>query len=295
MRAGLLVVALLIRLGFVRRALAAYDPAPLIRLPVAGTAGHRSTGPDTLDLLTWNIGYAGLGRESDFVADGGRHLRARSRSLVEGNLEAIIHRLSAERADVLLVQELARDGYITRGVDVLASVRDALAAYQFAFAPTICVTGLPLVGNLEAGQGTFARGGISRAVRHGLPSPALRPGVVVQHFNVLESRLSPAGAASDWVIFNVHMPAFDDGDLRRQLLVEVLGLLRTEYEAGSHVVAGGDWNLRLAATSFPYTTDEKNKFWVRDLPQGLTAPGGSGPSTPRRRRTARSNSLTARA
>lgn len=269
----LIAVPLLVLLGLLWRALAAYDPAAAVDVSVAGSASPGVAGAETLELLSWNIGYAGLGRESDFLADGGRRLRARSRAAVDGNLEAIVQRLRAEQPAVLLLQELSRDGYITHGVDVLADVQDAMAGYQLAFSPTIRVTGLPLVGNLEVGQGTFAKGGIARAVRHALRSPALLPGVRVQHFNALESRLSADGEDAEWVIFNVHLPAFDSGSLRRQQLGDVLELLQAEYRAGKYVVAGGDWNLRLAATTFAYTTKEKTKSWVRDLPADLTPPG----------------------
>ena len=93
------------------------------------------------------------------------------------------------------------------------------------------VGSLPLVGALELGQATFARGGISRAVRHALPSSKVA-GVRVQKLNVLESRLFSTGGGP-WVVFNVHLPAFDDGSLRRRQLVEILELLQAEYESGS--------------------------------------------------------------
>ena len=60
---------------------------------------------------------------------------------------------------------------------------------------------------------------------------------------------------------------------RRRQLVEILELLQAEHESGGYVVAGGDWNLRLADTAFPYTTAQKNTSWVRDLPSGLTPAG----------------------
>jgi endonuclease/exonuclease/phosphatase family metal-dependent hydrolase len=76
-----------------------------------------------------------------------------------------------------------------------------------------------------------------------------------------------------WVIFNVHLSAFDDGALRRQQLADVWRWLRDEFERGRHVVAAGDWNFRLATTAFPYSTDDRNTFWVRDLPGELTPAG----------------------
>ena len=84
-----------------------------IRLP---WSRRRSSAKRALDrprrthseLLSWNIGYASLGHESDFIVDGGRQLRAQSRSIVDRNLEAIIHRLRAEKPDVLLLQGFSR-------------------------------------------------------------------------------------------------------------------------------------------------------------------------------------------
>ena len=105
---------MLVVLGLIRRALVVYDPAPVVELPVSGSARCPAVS-DTLELLTWNIGYAGLGEEADFVADGGRHWRTGSRTTVERNLAAIVERLRAEEPDVLLLQELSRDSYSPTG------------------------------------------------------------------------------------------------------------------------------------------------------------------------------------
>ena len=97
-------------------------------------------------------------------------------------------------------------------------------------------------------------------------------------------------------MFNVHLPAFDDGSLRRRQLVEILGLLQAEYDAGGHVVAGGDWNLRLADTAFPYTTRaEEHGMGARPAARADARGMDPGSWTRRGRRTARSSSRTARA
>ncbi|MGH2935050.1 MAG: endonuclease/exonuclease/phosphatase family protein [Gaiellaceae bacterium] len=256
------------------------------RVPVAGTPAAAPRPLDTLELLSWNIGYAGLGRESDFFVDGGRELRPSSRALVEKNAQAIAERLAQGAHDVVLLQEVARDGWLTRGVDVLDCVRDALPGYQLAFCPTIDLSHVPLVGKFAIGTATLARCGIANAFSRPLPSPRLLPGVVSQRFTVLETALCEADEHDTWVVFNVHLSAFDDGVLRRQQLVDVWQCLRDEFDRGSRVVAAGDWNFRLAATSFPYSTEEKNTFWVRDLPADLTPPGwrwAIDPATPTNR------------
>lgn len=42
---------------------------------------------DSVSILTWNVGYAGLGEESDFFMDGGKQVRAPSKAVVEKNLD----------------------------------------------------------------------------------------------------------------------------------------------------------------------------------------------------------------
>lgn len=278
------VIGSALAIGLVLRgALASFRPSETMDVATDGPPNLPAAAGDSLRLFSWNIGFAGLGKESDFFADGGRHLRAPTRSAVERNAAAITERLRGEGADVVMIQELAQDSWLTYGIDVKGAVQRALPGYQLAFAPAVRVTGLPLVGNLTVGNGTLARFATSRAVRHALPSKALPIGVTLQHFNALESRFPIEGRTGQWAVFNVHLAAFDDGVLRREQLETLLRLMRAEYTAGNHVVAGGDWNLRLVPTDFPYTTAEKAKFWVRDFPGELTPPGWTwavDPATP---------------
>lgn len=279
----LIAAALVILVVILRAALVAYNPGPTVEVAIERGSPRDSTGAAPLHLICWNIGYAGLGKESDFLADGGRHLRAPSRSHVERNLAGVIDRLRHEDADLLLIQELARGNYLTYGIDVLGSVRRALPEYEMAFSPTVQVTGLPVVGNLQVGEATLSRHFLSKAVRHSLPSRQAFAGITVQHFSTIETRLPIAGQSRQWALFNVHLAAFDDGALRRQQLQALLKLLEAEYAAGNHVIAGGDWNLLLAPTEFPSTTEEKAKFWVRKFPADLAPkdwPWGVDPAKP---------------
>ena len=54
-----------------------YQPAPVETLaPLSDAATAGLPQGETLELLSWNIGYAGLGKGSDFVLDGGENMRA---------------------------------------------------------------------------------------------------------------------------------------------------------------------------------------------------------------------------
>ena len=66
------------------------------------------TLPDTLTILSWNIGYAGLGDNMDFFYDGGRRVRD-SRERTARNLKEIVETISRVNPDIALLQEVDLD------------------------------------------------------------------------------------------------------------------------------------------------------------------------------------------
>ena len=264
------VLALLV---WVWRALGAYAPASEERAESSAASEGAPRAGDTLDVLAWNLGFASLGREMSFVADGGEHRRAADAARVQANLDAIVERLQAERADVQLLQEVAEPGWPTHGVDLRARLRAEVDSAAFAFAPMVQVTGIPGLGRMVVGQATSSRSGIASAVRHALPSEPAFAGLTLQHYHVLETRLPAREGAPPWVLLNVHLAAFDDGELRRAQLTEVLRLAQAAHAEGARVIAGGDWNLRLSRAEFGSSAAPEHRFWLRDLPEGATPAG----------------------
>lgn len=88
------------------------------------------------------------------------------------------------------------------------------------------------------------------------------------------------GAASfalpqgELVLGNLHLAAFDpEAGLRADQLERLAEFLQAETAKGSTVVLGGDWNLVLADTRFPHTTEERFLGWIHPLPSGFPPPG----------------------
>ena len=77
------------------------------------THGENSTASfapgDDVSILTWNVGYAGLGEESDFFMDGGKQVRAPSKAVVEKNMDGIVSTVEALDADFTFLQEIEAD------------------------------------------------------------------------------------------------------------------------------------------------------------------------------------------
>jgi endonuclease/exonuclease/phosphatase family metal-dependent hydrolase len=226
-----------------------------------------------VSILTWNIGYAGLGKASDFVADGGKHLRAAGKAEVEANLSGIRRVLAGLDADVVLIQEAADAGFLTRGVDVVGGVREALGGYRSAFSPDVSTRLLPRVFSLRHGPATFTKLEAAPTEIVALPEePGRIGGILPRRYHLQRTRLSTDG--SPFVVYNVHLAAFDDrAETRRKQVDAVFRAAVADYEAGAAVVLGGDWNLLLVKTGFPHTTDAKHLTWVHPFPVEAIPPG----------------------
>jgi endonuclease/exonuclease/phosphatase family metal-dependent hydrolase len=239
-----------------------------------------------LSVVQWNLGYAGLGFDSDFRADGGRMVLPPSGRAVDRNLKGITDRLSSMPADIYALQEVAESGFLTRGRDVLGGVKMALVGADMVFSRDIdnrllkLRHGLVMAGRIQHQKPFLVR----------LPDePNLLMGIVERQYHVQVMQLEADG--QPWSFINLHLSAFDDGAVRAAQLRAVLTLVQQEAAKGHHVVALGDWNMRLTSTNFAYSADPKAQFWIRDFPQDQIPQGWQlvfDPRTP----TVRTNEQT---
>lgn len=279
-----LMLALLAILAFATTGCAVanrFKVPPIVEaVPVAGGAPDRFAGAE-LSILTFNIGYAGMGKDADFILDGGQQRRPRDKSLIENNLAAIVAWLAGADADVLLFQEVARPSFSTYGMDVLEALRDAVPDTAWTFSPDIMTSFVPPPVRTVIGNASFSRVAVASAEARGLPlEPEFQFGLFRKGYRAHVLRLSGPSA---WTVVNVHLAAFDSSDdaIREKQLATVLAFAQDEYRAGRHVVVGGDFNMRLLATDFPHATAAEHLFWIRNLPRDSLPKGWRVAADPR--------------
>lgn len=248
-----------------------------------GTAAQRAAG-DSLQVVTWNVGYGSLGAGADFVADGGSSIRALDRRSIVTAVDAVGETLAHLDADLVLLQEMAGASFVTRGVDVTAGVLQPLSGYRIASWEDFATTLLPPPLKISHGMMTLERIAAPECTAHPLPQePGFRLGMLKKHYGALVTRI-PLADGREWTIMNIHLSAFDDGGaVRARQVAAVLKLALAEYRRGAHVVVGGDWNMRLTATSFPHDTETKYLSWIHDFPRETVPEGwtfGLDPSVP---------------
>jgi endonuclease/exonuclease/phosphatase family metal-dependent hydrolase len=234
---------------------------------LVGAAGGRRSweAPREIEVLSWNLGFGGLGEGAEFYPDGGRRFIPSSRRDVLRYVAGIGAFLERAEADLYLLQEAARPSAVNRGVDLLADLTARLPGRWQAYSPEVLIP-FPRV---SVGPATFAPGPPRAVERLELPREKRW-----QPFHLLVTRFPVSGGAGELVLANVHLSAFDENaSLRRRQLESVTAFVLAEALRGNWVVLGGDWNLLLADTRFPHTTTARYLFWVHPLPDGFPPPG----------------------
>jgi endonuclease/exonuclease/phosphatase family metal-dependent hydrolase len=231
--------------------------------PIAATPGLAG---EALRVTTWNLGYAGLGAESDFSVDGGKHYLPPSRAVTAKNLDGIKRELAATDADIILLQEAARASLLTRGADSVAGAGEALKGRDNAFSADFSTVLLP--PPFRARHGLFSSVGLGGARREIVMLP-LEPKFILglsrrlYHLHVVRV----PSADGEWTIVNAHLSAFDEGaNVRLAQLRALFAFAEAEYDKGARVVIGGDWNYEFHRPARPTTTEEKYLFWVHPFP-----------------------------
>ncbi|MDB5226967.1 MAG: endonuclease/exonuclease/phosphatase, partial [Bacteroidota bacterium] len=108
---------------------------------------------DTLIFYDWNIGYCGLGKESNFFYDGGKMVRP-SKELSEKNLNGFIETLQRWKADAdfINIQEIDKDSKRSYHINQLQKAFEALGNYKAVFGKNFDVKYVPMPFNEPMGS-----------------------------------------------------------------------------------------------------------------------------------------------
>ncbi len=237
-----------------------------------------ASNEQTYTVYSWNIGYAGLGEESDFFMDGGKMVDPPSQEIVEKNLAGITAFMQAQDADAWLLQEVDVNSARTAYQDQFAYLRSFIvgdSAFAYNYKCPFVPIPVPPLGRIESGIATISNLRLaSGSTRISLPCPFSWP---VRAANMkrclLMTRLPIEGSDKELVLVNLHLEAYDDGEGKIAQTKLLLQVLQEEYAKGNYVVAGGDFNQSFsdALKRYPIADSEK---WTPGLLDGAALPEG---------------------
>lgn len=229
---------------------------------------------DSLRIMTYNIGYAGLDKSEDFFMDGGSKVQPDKKEQVEKNLNGIEEVLTENPADVYFLQEVDKDSKRSFHIDETEYLKNSLdmeGIFAYNFKCDFVPYPLPPIGKVNSGIFTMTDLKVNSAARLALPESFSWP---VKTCNLKrcmqETRIPLEGTDAELVLINFHLEAYDDGDgkiAQSKMLAEKLS---KEYEAGNYVIAGGDFNQTFEGMDkYPITNTEN---WVPGIISQDTLP-----------------------
>lgn len=247
---GLIVLVLVILfgtfLGWI--SLTDYVPEEFVPLEIAQNNPSQIELDTTFSIISWNLGYNGLGKEMDFFYDKGEQVRASeelSAQYLKNNLAFI---QSLKTIDFWFFQEIDLKSKRSYFVNQAQKLSEILGDYNHSFAKNYDVNWVPVpildpLGKVDAGMMSFSKFAPIEASRHAYPNIASWPDklFLLDRGFILTRFLLPN--KKELVLMNTHNSYYVNNDSLRKIELDIIQKqMHKEFKAGNYVIAGGDWN-----------------------------------------------------
>ncbi len=275
---GILILAVAILFGWLT--VTEYNPAPVEDVQVTNAGDDHLLGPGAeLSVLSWNVGYGGLGKDSDFFMDGGKNSKSADETTVKLYLSGISSTIAETDPDLILLQEVDINSSRTYGIDERGYLEAGMNCDSFALnysCPFVPIP-FPPIGKVNSGLFTATADlTIEKAERISLPCPFFWPSRIANLKRCLLVNYLPIdGSDKRLVLVNLHLEAYDSGEGKIAQTKQLREFITGEYEKGNYVIAGGDFNQVFPGSLelYPNTHPENWEPGVLDddlLPEGWT-------------------------
>lgn len=225
-----------------------YQPTDEIALAVYGNENAKVLNKDTFSILSWNIGFCGLGGEMDFFYDGGKMVHP-TKELVNKYTAGVTGFLQENKpVDFIILQEVDENSSRTGKQNEVEILSGALPGYSYSYAENYHVRFVPVpftnpLGKVKAGQMNLSEIQPTESVRYAFHSSYAWPKRLFMLDRCLVLSRFKQDNGKQLVILNTHNSAYDaGGEMRNAEMPLIRDIMLEEYAKGNYVVAGGDWN-----------------------------------------------------
>ncbi len=220
-----------------------YKPRAVEPLEIRRLQAADAVSAEELTVVSWNIGYSGLGKEEDFFMDGGTHAKPGDLATVNRYLTGIRDCLASSDADLVMLQEVDTNSSRTYGIDETVPLIRNTGVFALNYSCPFVPIPVPPMGKVHSGLFTTTDYEIDSAERIALPCPFSWPLSTANLKRcLLVSHLPIEGSDKELVLVNLHLEAYDDGEGKIAQTKQLMDYLLKEYEKGNYVIAGGDFN-----------------------------------------------------
>lgn len=202
---------------------------------------------DTVLIMTWNIGYAGLGSDMDFFYDGGEQTRTSHENTINNlkKIQSVIE--NRDSISFFFFQEVDTDSKRSYYLNQFDSIESVYPGYFSGEAANYVVDFIPFpfnepLGKVRSGIITMGRYMPSLSERHSFASTFSWPKRLFMPDRCFLVNYYPLKNGKKLILVNTHNSAFDDGSLRKKENETLRLFIENEYSKGNYVIIGGDWN-----------------------------------------------------
>ena len=202
---------------------------------------------DTITIMTWNIGYAGLDANMDFFYDGGEKVRPGKNQVIENfnNIENFISKNDSVK--FIFIQEIDKSSKRSYHINEFAKIREILDNYTPYFGKNYDVDFVPVpvfkpMGKVLSGIATFSQEKPYNASRYSFPGNYAWPTKLFMLDRCFLVCRFKTNNEKDFILINTHNSAYDDGTLRKQQMEYLRSFILNEFNSGNYILVGGDWN-----------------------------------------------------
>lgn len=225
-----------------------YQPKEVENLH-AGESAATEIHDSTFNLLLWNIGFAGLGAESDFFYDGGEMVRSSKKlnsKYWKGIKSFLQTEMMSDSVDFILLQEVDINSKRSRHLNQVEELEKQGWHQNFAFNYKVHFVPLQFfdpLGKVQSGLLSLSKNIPATAKRYQFPGNYSWPNKLffLRRCTLLQS-YQFASSKKELIIINTHLSAYDDGSLKKQEMEKLKQIILAEYKKGNYVIVGADWN-----------------------------------------------------
>lgn len=169
---GIILICFLILLSYLW--IKEYRPEKIEDVKVYGKGEKDPEIGKNYKIMTWNIGYGGLDKDTDFFMDGGNMVFPINKNHVEKSIDHIISTSKNIDADIKLFQEVDYDSKRTFHINQVEKLRENLigsSTFALNFKASFVPYPIPPMGKVESGIMTQSDFKIKNSKRYQQETP----------------------------------------------------------------------------------------------------------------------------
>lgn len=252
-----------------------YQPEAVKSLPVFGKVASLESD-SIMSCVIWNIGFTGLGAETDFFYDGGKVV-TQTEELVAKNRQGVLDFVKyCHNATAFMFQETDSCSKRSHYVDMTRVLNEVLPNYEATYAANYDVKFVPIpftdpMGKVHSGLASYFKGRVLSTERHRFDSQFSWPQRLFFLDRCFSSHIVEIKEGVRICFINTHCSAYDTSGTmvanEIQRLMSFADSIHTTLQIP--VIIGGDWN-QCPPEYNPVDPKKYNEYKVSDnqLPAG---------------------------